>query len=93
MPGDAGLDGAGLDCAGLDCAGLDGAGLDGAGIVGAEGTDVPNEPRRWSWYLPLASSSRVRSSSIRYCSAALFTPTATIVKPLTFFSWHLRAVQ
>jgi branched-chain amino acid aminotransferase len=53
----------------------------------------PKEPRRWSWYLPLASSSRVWSSRIMYCSAALFTPTATMVRPLAFFSWHSRAMQ
>ena len=54
---------------------------------------MPNEPRRWSWYLPLAISSLVFSSRIMYCSAALFTPTATIVRPLAFFSWHSGDMQ
>ena len=60
---------------------------------GGDEADVPNEPRRWSWYLPLASSSLVRSSRIMYCSAALFTPTATIVRPFAFFSWHSGDMQ
>src|ERR1019366_8155650 len=32
------------------------------------------------------------SSRMRYCSAALFTPTATMVRPLAFLSWHSRAM-
>jgi hypothetical protein len=71
-------------------------GAGGRGRLGGEAVDavvVPNEPRRWSWYLPLAISSLVLSSRIMYCSAALFTPTATIVRPLAFFSWHSGDMQ
>jgi len=64
-----------------------------AGSGGLAGAEVPNEPRRWSWYLPLASSSFVCSSRIMYCSAALLTPTATIVRLLAFLSWHSRDMQ
>ena len=37
--------------------------------------------------------SLVFSSRIMYCSAALFIPTATIVRPLAFFSWHSGDMQ
>jgi len=55
--------------------------------------DVPKEPRRWSRYLPLARSSRVSSSRIMSSSAALFIPTATMVRPFAFFSWHSGDMQ
>src|SRR5215203_164725 len=48
---------------------------------------------RWSWYLPAARSPLVRSSRIRYWSAALFTPTLTTVRGLAFCSRHSRLVQ
>jgi transcriptional regulator with XRE-family HTH domain len=60
---------------------------------GDSGDGVPNSSRRWSRYLPLASSSLVFSSRIMYCSAALFTPTATMVRPWLFFSWHSGDMQ
>ena len=58
-----------------------------------DASEVPNEPRRWSWYLPLANSALVSSSRSRYCSAALLTPTATMVRPFRFFSWHSGDIQ
>jgi hypothetical protein len=57
------------------------------------GADGPNEPRRWSRYLPLASCSRAWSSRMRNSSAALFMPMATMVRPLAFISWHFGAMQ
>src|SRR5918992_4953973 len=48
---------------------------------------------RWSWYLPAARSSLVRSFRTRYWSAALLTPTDTTVRGLAFSSRHSRLVQ
>ena len=76
---------------------LGGRGLGPAGAPGlaAAGDDAgtPKLPRRWSWYLPSASSVLVSSSSSRYCSADLFTPTATMVSPLRFLAWQSGAMQ
>src|SRR5579872_2710424 len=91
-----GLFWAGLFWAGLLCAGWGRAGLGTtAPAVPASDveTEVPNEPRRWSANLPRASSSLVCSSRSRYCSADLLTPTATMVRPLRFFSWHSGFMQ
>src|SRR5580692_7354595 len=73
-------DAGGVGDAGTDDGAGVGAGGVGAGGVGA-GAARPNVPRRWSWYLPSARSALVSSSSSRYCSADLFTPTATMVRP------------
>src|SRR6266487_4416822 len=64
-----------------------------AGTPAGVQADAPKPSRRGSRYFPLANSSRVRSSRITNWSADLFTPTATMVRPLAFFSWHLGAMQ